>query len=152
MQNDIEYYPVDVRWVKKLAQFFKDIVANKDDVYFHPHPLTCEMAKSIATYEGNDLYLLQIKDNEIAGYAMLRGWDDGYLIPSLGIVIHPNFRRQGLAQKFMEFLHAKAREKSAQKIMLKVYESNLNALRMYQNLGYIFSDKIKDQFVGYLEL
>ena len=102
MQNDIEYYPVDVRWVKKLAQFFKDIVANKDDVYFHPHPLTYKTAKSIATYEGNDLYLLQIKDNKIAGYAMLRGWDDGYSIPSLGIVIHPNFRRQGLAQKFME--------------------------------------------------
>ena len=50
------------------------------------------MAKKIATYEGDDLYFLQIKDNEIAGYAMLRGWDEGYTIPSLGIALHPDFQ------------------------------------------------------------
>lgn len=152
MQNDIEYHPVDVRWVEKLAQFFDDIVLNNEEAYFHPHPLNLETAKEIARYNGKDLYFLQVKDDEITGYGMLRGWDDGYSIPSLGIVIHPNFRRQGLAKEFMEFLHTKAEEKGAKKIMLKVYENNFNALRIYQNLGYCFSNKVKDQLVGYLEL
>ena len=148
----IEYYPVDVRWVEKLAQFFEDIVINNDKAYFHPHPLNLKTAKEIASYKGKDIYFVQVKDDEIAGYGMLRGWDEGYSIPSLGIAIHPNFRKQGLAKKFMEILHTKARENGAKKIMLKVYESNLNALRIYQDLGYCFSDKVKDQLVGYLEL
>ncbi len=92
MQKNLEYTLVSPSWVEKLVQFFKDIVTNKDDLYFHPHPLTHEMAKKIATYEGDDLYFLQIKDNEIAGYAMLRGWDEGYTIPSLGIALHPDFQ------------------------------------------------------------
>lgn len=151
-QNSIEYHPVDNRWIEKLTQFFEDIVISKGDAYFHPHPLNLETAKEIASYNGKDLYFLQVTNDEISGYGMLRGWDEGYSIPSLGIVIHPNFRRQGLAKKIVGFLHTKAREKGAKKIMLKVYENNFNALQLYQNLGYRFSDKKEGQLVGYLEL
>ena len=97
MRKNLEYTLVSPSWAEKLAQFFSAIVVNKDDLYFHPHPFTSEMAKKIAKYEGDDLYFLQIKDNEITGYAMLRGWDEGFTIPSLGIVIHPDFRNQGLS-------------------------------------------------------
>jgi ribosomal protein S18 acetylase RimI-like enzyme len=152
MRKNIEYVAVSPSWAEKLAQFFKDIVANKDDVYFHPHPLTCEMARRIATYEGDDLYFLQIKDNEIAGYAMLRGWDDGYTIPSLGIVIHPHFRNQGLGREFMCFLHNQAKAKGATKVRLKVYSNNAGAQQLYESLGYSFSDEENGQLIGYYEL
>ena len=152
MRKDIEYVVVSQSWVKKLAQFFKDIVAYKDDEYFHPHPFTYEKAKKIATYEGNDLYFLQIKNNEITGYAMLRGWDEGYEMPSLGIAIHPDFRRHGLGKDFMLFLHEQARARGAKKIRLKTYPENIGALNLYQNLGYDFLDREDEQLVGFLEL
>ena len=152
MRKNLEYTIVNPSWAEKLAQFFKDIVANKDDLYFHPHPLTYEMAKKIAVYEGDDLYFLQIKDNEISGYAMLRGWDEGFTIPSLGIVIHPDFRNQGLGKEFMEFLHNQARAKGAIKVRLKVYSNNAGAQQLYESLGYSFSDEENGQLIGYYEL
>lgn len=152
MQKNLEYTLVSPSWAEKLAQFFNALVVNKDDLYFHPHPLTYEMAKKIAIYEGDDLYYLQIKDNEIAGYAMLRGWDEGYTIPSLGIAIHPNFRNQGLSIEFMEFLHNQARAKGATKVRLKVYSNNTVARQLYESLGYSFTDEENGQLIGYYEL
>ena len=152
MQKNIEYVAVSRPWIKKLAKFFENIVSNKDDKYFHPHPLTYDMAKNIAVYEGNDLYFLQIKDNEITGYGMLRGWDDGFTIPSLGIVIHPSFRNQGFGKEFMEFLHEQAKAKGATKVRLKVYYKNKSALQLYVSLGYTFSGKENGQLIGYYEL
>lgn len=148
----IRYVAVSHFWVKKLTQFFKDIVVNKDDEYFHPHPMTCEMANKLAKYKGKDLYIIQIKDKEITGYGILRGWDEGFTIPSLGIVIHSAYRNQGLGKDFMEFLHNQAESKGAAKVRLKVYPSNEGARRLYENLGYSFSDKENDQLVGYYEL
>lgn len=152
MRKYSEYTVVSPSWVEKLAQFFKDIVVNKDDLYFHPHPLTYEKAKKIATYEGDDLYFLRIKDNEIVGYAMLRGWDEGYAIPSLGIVIHPDFRNQGLGKEFIIFLHNRARAKGVAKVRLKVSSNNAGARHLYESLGYSFTDEENDQVIGYCEL
>jgi len=152
MQKNIEYVAVSPSWAKKLAQFFNDIVANKDNEYFHPHPFTYDAAKKIAAYEGNDLYFVQIKDNEITGYGILRGWDAGYSIPSLGIVIHPSFRNQGLGREFMRFLHKQARSKDAAKVRLKVYSNNAGALQFYESLGYFFTDEENGQLIGYYEL
>lgn len=152
MRKNLKYTAVNPFWVAKLAQFFNALVANKDDLYFYPHPLTYEMAKKIARYEGDDLYFLQIKDNEIAGYAMLRGWDEGYAIPSLGIAMHPNFRNQGLGREFMRFLHNQAKAKGASKVRLKVYSNNAGAQQLYESLGYSFSDEENGQRIGYYEL
>ena len=152
MQKNLEYTLVSPSWAEKLARFFSVLVVNKDDLHFHPHPLTYEMAKKIAVYEGDDLYFLQIKDNKIGGYAMLRGWDEGYAIPSLGIVIHPDFRNQGLGKEFMEFLHNQARAKGAIKVRLKVYSNNAGAQQLYESLGYSFSDEENGQLIGYYEL
>jgi ribosomal protein S18 acetylase RimI-like enzyme len=152
MRKNLEYALISPSWAEKLAQFFSVLVVNKDDLYFHPHPLTYEMAKKIAIYEGDDLYFLQIKDNEITGYAILRGWDEGFTIPSLGIAMHPNFRNQGLGTDFMEFLHNQARAKGAAKVKLKVYPSNAGALQLYESLGYSFSDEENGQLIGYYEL
>ena len=152
MRKNLEYAAVTQYWVKKLTQFFEDIATHKDDAYFHPHPFTYEMARMIANYEGNDLYFLQIQDDEIAGYAMLRGWDDGFTIPSLGIVIHPTFRNEDLGTGFMEFLHSKARAKGASKVRVKVYPTNVAARHLYEKLGYSFCDEENGQLIGYCEL
>ena len=152
MRKNLEYTFLSPSWVEKLAQFFSALVVNKDDLYFHPHPLTCEVAKEIAIYKGDDLYFLQIKDNEIVGYAMLRGWDEGFTTPSLGIAIHPHFRKQGLGREFMMFLHDQARAKGATKVRLKVYSNNAGPLQLYESLGYSFADEENGQIIGYYDL
>jgi [ribosomal protein S18]-alanine N-acetyltransferase len=152
MEIDSEYTLLTRSWIKAVTKFFADIVANNDDRYFHPHPFTFEMAEKIAAYEGKDLYFLQVRGGEISGYAMLRGWDENFTIPSLGIVIHPTFRDQGLGKKFMSFLHDQARIKGARKVRLKVYSENKKAQEFYEKLGYCFIDEEDGQFIGIHEL
>lgn len=138
--------------IEPLTEFFECLNDHKDNLFFHPHPLTHEEAVKIANYEGDDLYYVLISDKKIMGYAILRGWDEGYEIPSLGIVIHYKFRGRRLGETFMNFLHSAARLKGAAKIRLKVYPDNAVAINLYKNLGYTFQDESDGQLVGILTL
>lgn len=153
MQRTPEIVSISPVWVEHLTSFFEALVSFGENRYFHPHPLTRDEAMARAHYRGNDLYYLLTENETIIGYGMLRGWDAGYDIPSLGIVIHPGARGTGLGRAFMHFLHAVARRKGATKIRLKVYRENTMAFGLYRELGYVFeSQEEGGQVVGYLNL
>src|SRR5690348_1954921 len=70
-----------------LAQLFLALCADNESVrYFHPHPLTVEFAASLCGRPGHlrDRYFGMWRQGSLAGYAMLRGWDEGYEVPSFG--------------------------------------------------------------------
>lgn len=152
MVDEIQHSPVDITCVNQLASFFELIEQKGEDRYFHPHPFDRKKAGQLSQYKGRDLYFVQSSDKNICGYGMLRGWDEGYSVPSLGIIIHPDYRGKKLGEKFMVFLHDQARRKGADRIMLKVYPDNLNAIALYRKMGYVFSGQRKGQLTGYAEL
>ncbi len=135
-----------------LAVFFRELKKAGDDRTFHPHPFTDEEAARLAGYNGKDLYYVAVDETLVLAYGMLRGWDEGYEIPSLGIALHPLSRGTGLAAAFMEFLHAAARRNGARKIRLKVYPDNIIAVRLYEGLGYRFASQETGQLVGTVSL
>ena len=132
----------------QLSTFFSSISADGDDVLFHPHPLTVGEARRICTYTGQDLYYIIAENLDILGYGMLRGWDAGYTVPSLGIAIKHCARGTGLGALLMLFLHAAARRRGAQEVMLKVCKSNVTARKMYEKLGYKLVDAEGEYLVG----
>lgn len=138
--------------IDSLGVFFSTIEASEVSQYFHPHPFTLEEAAKRAAYRGQDLYYVVLCGIEVAGYGMLRGWDEGYSIPSLGIAIRADYRGHGLGRLLMDFLHHAARQKGASQVMLKVYPSNAVAVRLYEKVGYLFSSKSQGQLVGYITL
>ena len=135
-----------------LFDFFLVIKTSGDSIFFHPHAFTRRQASIIVEYSGRDLYYVMVHHGRILGYAMLRGWDEGYQIPSLALIIHPEFRKMGLGRLMMLFLQKTARLQGAEKILLKVYPENSSALKLYQSLGYRFDKKSGAQLVGYLDL
>lgn len=153
LSEGIEIQLVSEQWSNALTNFFEYI--HKDDCsrYFHPHPFTPEEAMKRTQYRGQDLYYVLVQQDYILGYGMLRGWDEGYDIPSLGICLLPEARGQGLGRSFMHFLHKAAKLKGATKIRLKVYGNNQAALQLYKSLGYIFKEgEDGEQLVGYFTL
>ena len=122
-----------------LTRFFKVLIVNGIDAHFHPHPLTSQAAQERASYTGQDLYFAILEDGEVLGYGMLRGWDAGYKIPSLGIAIHPNVQGQGFGRLLMNFLHVVAMRRGAKQVRLHVHSENHLARKLYQSLGYQFS-------------
>jgi ribosomal protein S18 acetylase RimI-like enzyme len=135
-----------------LAEFFHDLAKAGDDEYFHPHPLTHDEAKKRAQYTGEDLYYVIMENEKVIGYAMLRGWDEGYEIPSLGIAMHPSVRGLGLGELLIRFLHAAARRRGCDKIRIRVYTQNAHAVELYKKLGYCFESEQAGQLVGFLTL
>lgn len=147
----LECVKLNYNWEKPLIDMFCLIKNREDNIYFHPHPFTKEEAEKLARYEGQDLYYILTENYQILGYGMLRGWDEGYRVPSLGIYIHPDARGMGLGKLLMQFLHAIAKRKGAKKIRLKVYSDNVVALKLYESLGYVFEKEEAGQLVGILE-
>ena len=146
--RSIEFRLFSFEWSSALKDFFKALDENGDTSYFHPHPFTDEFLDKLSNYKGNDLYYIAAEANIVLAYGMLRGWDDGYIIPSLGIAIHPMARGLGLSKVFMHFLHFAAHRKGATQIRLKVYPDNLRAIRLYENFGYTFEGMENNQLVG----
>ena len=135
-----------------LSEFFRAIAQGPDRAFFHPHPMTEEVAARICSYEGRDLYYVACTGGSVLAYGLLRGWDEGFDVPSLGIAIHPEARGRGLARPFMAFLHAAAKFRGATKVRLTVYGENRRAVELYRRLGYVFQAKNDRELVGVLEL
>src|SRR5262245_55645210 len=132
----IEISAVALHHGAALAEFFEKIHTDGASNFFHPHALTREAARERATYVGDDLYYVMTRNPDIIGYGMLRGWDQGHEIPSVGIIIHPDFRGKGLGGLFMNFLHVSAALRGAKQVFLHVDERNEVAIELYRSLGY----------------
>ena len=135
-----------------LADFFLSICNDGDNKNFHPHPLTPEEANRLCQYDGKDLYYLLTEGQRVLGYGILRGWDEDYDIPSLGIAIRSSDRGCGLAKLLMKYLHTAARRNGAKKVILKVNKDNLAARNLYEKLGYKFEEISKTQLIGSINL
>lgn len=147
----LEFRRLDPTLAGGLADLFVTLAAAGDDRFFHPHPFTPAEAARLCAYTGRDLYYAAVADRVLA-YGMLRGWDEGYAVPSLGIAVHPAARGTGVAAGFMHFLHAAAATRRAPRVRLKVYPANVKAKKLYDRLGYVFEGESHGQLVGVFHL
>jgi [ribosomal protein S18]-alanine N-acetyltransferase len=137
-----------------LARFFQDLTDRGDDAFFAPHaPDERSISQMISNVE-SDLYYVAIDREAVLGYGLLRGWDEGFAVPSLGIAVHPSARGTGLAKLMMDFLHLAAARTGAGKVRLRVRQDNSRAVAMYRSLGYVFeeSDEQSEYLVAFKAL
>lgn len=147
-----------------LAALFAALQAGGDGRFFHPHPLTPRAARRVCRHRGTtpggtaDEYHLAIDARDgvtpgrVVGYGLLRGWAEGFAVPSLGIAVHPDRRGRGLARRFMAHLHEVAARRGADQVRLTVYRHNTPAVRLYESLGYEFRPHSPTELVGVLTL
>ena len=151
-----------------LAGLFSALAAAGDGRLFHPHPLSREAARSACRHRldarssGNrDEYHVATDEADgidaaagepIVGYGLLRGWADGFAVPSLGIAVHPAHRGRGIARGLMAHLHDVAARRGAAQVRLKVYRHNTAAVRLYESLGYEFQQHSATELLGFLAL
>ena len=140
----LEIVRLTPEWKEGLQQFLHDIKAGGEDVFFYPHAADTDVIFRLASRDNKDLHYLIVEQGKVLGYGLLRGWGEGYLIPSLGLAIHPLERGHGLGMMLMDFLHLLAARRGADIVRLRVRENNEKALNLYKNLGYFF-EKDADQ-------
>jgi len=76
-----------------------------------------------------------ISDN-LAGFYMLRGFDEGYEVPSYGVWISDKYSRMGLSTLTLQHAITFCRINSIKKIMLKVHPENVVAKNIYESFGF----------------
>jgi ribosomal-protein-alanine N-acetyltransferase len=143
---------LDPSWQRPLKGFLEALEAAGDHRLFQPHPFTAEAVERLAVHGGKDFYCVMVEGKQVLAYGMLRGWDEGYAVPSLGIAVHPAARKRGLGRAMMQFLHDAARARGAARVRLRVLEDNAAAIALYKDLGYRFDAKEDRYLVGHLEL
>lgn len=137
-----------------LTELFSRISADVASRHFHPHAFQAEDARRICAHEGEDRYMGVFVDRHCVAYGMLRGWDEGFDVPSLGIYVDVLARGRGVSTLLMQHLHVVARLSGAPAVRLKVYPDNTRARALYEGLGYRFADDpVPDQqLLGMLDL
>ncbi len=152
--SSMELVRLTSAWQEGLMLFLRDLKDAGDEIFFAPHSTDAPSIAQIACHNGKDLYYLIVEGKKVLGYGLLRGWDEGYAIPSLGIAIHPSARGTGLGKLFMDFLHMQAFRRGATKVRLRVHKKNDTAISLYKSLGYFFEEDAKQAefLVGFKNL
>ncbi len=135
-----------------LSDLFCALRANDDGNFFYPHPLTSEEARKLCRCSGLDQYFVATVNGRILGYGMLRGWDEGYAIPSLGLATHPDARSQGLGEFLMRGLIQEARNRRAPQLRLTADASRLRLIKLFVRHGFVFSPFKPGRLLGMLDL
>lgn len=151
-KSALECRRLSPEWGDGLMQFLEDLRRAGDDEYFKPHEFTREAVDGFCLHAGEDLYFVLAEGVRVLGYGLLRGWNEGYAVPSLGIAIHPDARKSGLGRALMAFLHAAAIRHGAVRVRLKVSPGNVKAIALYRSLGYVFGNEEEGLMVGLLDL
>ena|SRR6266545_1547083 len=142
----------DNELLNKLADFFNSLRQEGDEVFFHPHPLTHDQVMKLVHYAGDDEYYALVDERRVLAYGMLRGWDEGFEIPSLGVAVAPSERGCGIAPLMMQFLQLVAKRRNADSVRLTVHPENTRAIRLFRRSGYEFQQSPDGRIVGYLKL
>lgn len=131
-----------------LAELFAEI----DSTYFRPHAFSAEEAHRIARLAGRDVFAVLEDGERFVAYGMLRGWDEGYRVPSLGVAVRTGYERRGLGRTMMANLHEQAGAAGAERIRLRVHPDNLAAQRLYLSMGYVEHGVERGELLMFLEL
>lgn len=153
----MEIRPLEACDAAALTAFFEALAADAEALhFFHPHPFDAASARSICAGAGHrkDEYFAAFEGGRVTGYGMLRGWDEGYVVPSFGGCVGAGSRGQGLGRALLRHAVERAAARGAPQVMLKVYPENTVARALYESEGFTFAERAPDgvQLVGRLDL
>ena len=118
------------------AGALETLFAGIDTTWFRPHDMGAAGARAIAGHVGRDVYLIDWLQGDPVAYGMLRGWDEGYPVPSLGIGVRDGYRHRGLGRAMMGALHDVVRERGGDHVRLRVAPENARARHLDTAMGY----------------
>ena len=147
----IEIVTLKPELIEPLTRMLRDLQEAGDERDFHPHPLVEDAVRDIVATSRRDQYYLVLEDGDVLAYGMLRGWDEGFEVPGLGIAVSPKARGEGIGLLLVRFLHLAAKRAGASRVRLTVNVDNEQARRLYESVGYTF-EPYEDRLLGFVTL
>ena len=104
--------------------------------YFIPFPFELEVIKNILREKKQDKFFGIFEESKLIGFYMLRGFDEGFNVPSYGVWISKSYSNKGLSTLTLYHAFAFCRLNNISKLMLKVHPQNTVAKNIYEKLGF----------------
>jgi ribosomal-protein-alanine N-acetyltransferase len=134
-EQALSFEAVQSKHVEALVALFeRNALAVSDS--FDPFPLTAAQAKAIALDRHEDLYFIALRGERPVGMSMLRGFDEGYEIPSFGIFVDSEHHGRGIGRALTVWTIEQAHLRGCPAVRLSVYAENAAARGLYASLGF----------------
>jgi ribosomal-protein-alanine N-acetyltransferase len=104
---------------------------------FNPFPMTAETAHRIACAPRLDHYYAAFLDGRVVALSMLRGWDEGYSVPSFGIMVDHRLHGMGIGARVLDETVAEAARLGCRRVRLSVFAGNHRAVGLYLSRGFV---------------
>ncbi len=79
--------------------------------------------------------VIALNGNEFAGFCYIEAWSHGKYVAHSGLIVHPNFRKQGLAKRIKEFIFNYSLEKYPEAKIFGI-TTGLAVMKINSKLGY----------------
>jgi ribosomal protein S18 acetylase RimI-like enzyme len=124
-----------------LTEFFASNDVPEVTRHFSPFPLNAKSAEQICNQGEPDRFFIDEDGGVIKALGMLRGWKDGYAIPSFGLLVDRRFAGQGIGGRVTAFAIDLAKTLRAPAVRLSVEPDNAAAIKVYARAGFQLTDK-----------
>ncbi len=141
MTDELELRQLRPRDGNALAAFFEENARDSVTATFDPFPLDAQTALDLLRPSRQDRFFGAYWTQRLVGFSMLRGWDEGYEIPSFGILVANDFQGRGIGRRLTAWTLDRARDAGAAHVRLSVYGSNPAAHHIYVALGFVESSR-----------
>ena len=101
--------------------------------YFIPFEYNFNTVKNILDKNKKDIFFGLFLNDKIIGFYMLRGFDEGFEVPSYGVWISKKFSGLGLAKLTLQHAISFCKINEIDELMLKVHPQNKVAKKIYEN-------------------
>lgn len=134
--STLEIKKIDASYAQELSELLLQSGTDYSK-YFIPFSFDFESVSKVLSKAVKDMFYGIFASNKLVGFYMLRGWDEGYEIPSYGVWVSPDFSSKGLSRLTLQHAITVCRINSIKKLMLKVHPENLIAKKIYEDFGFI---------------
>ncbi|WP_223910680.1 GNAT family N-acetyltransferase [Geobacter sp. AOG1] len=127
------------RLVPSDAPALSKLLTTDDNVYrqyFIPFPADFNSLEVRLGTVREDRYWGIWYGGNLAGFFMMRGFDEGYQRPSFGVYIAQAYSRKGLSGFALDYCMCWCRVNSIETMMLKVHPDNHYARQTYEKAGF----------------
>lgn len=131
----LEIKRLNINQSEELANLLQSADDNYSQ-YFIPFPFDLKTISEVLSKSIKDqVYGIYVEDN-LVGFYMLRGFDEGYSVPSYGVWISEKYSNKGLSTFTLQHAISFCKLNSIKKIMLKVHPDNITAKHIYEKYGF----------------
>ncbi len=138
--------PLDVHQAPELCVLLQSQNAGYIQ-YFNPFLFDEDTLRSVLSKVHEDVFEGLYHGDRLIGLMMLRGWNEGYEVPTLGVMIDEQHRNYGLMTLTVEVAKVICRMRKVRRIMYKAHPDNVPA-KSATRLG--FTQTGVDNSTGYL--